>query len=379
MHHLAPRSAFAVAAVLAAALAGLLGSCGEDPNPSAAAIEVPATLRWTPPADLLAAAEKEVVLFCALDEQFSLPLVREFEKRTGVKITFVPDSEQNKTVGLVNRLLQEQGAPTCDVFWNNELAQTIRLANAGALAHYDVPSAASIPARWRDPEKRWCGFAARGRVFILNPARLEANGIKEAQWPSKLEDLADPRFQKIGCIARPLTGTTATHGTALFSLLGREKAQEFFRRVLANEIAPMGSNGATMAAVRDGRFSFGLTDTDDYHVAALDTPPGTVAIRYPDAAGDGALLIPNSACKIAGGPNARAADLLLDWVLSKEVEYRLAQAAGAQIPLRDDVPGPRGIGWDPAKIKVRAVDWQQVARDLSDLEIQRFFQELFRS
>ena len=33
----------------------------------------------------------------------------------------------------------------------------------------------------------------------------------------------------------------------------------------------------------------------------------------------------------------------------------------------------------PAKIKVRTVDWQQVARDLTDLEIQRFFQELFRS
>jgi iron(III) transport system substrate-binding protein len=364
---------------LAALAACLLVACGEDPNPPAAPVEVPVALRWTPPEELLAAAEKEVVLFCALDEQFSLPLVREFEQRTGVKITFVPDSEQNKTVGLVNRLLQESGAPTCDVFWNNEIAQTIRLANAGALEPYDVPSAASLPARWRDEGRLWNGFAARARVFIVNPAQMQKNGFSREQWPQRLADLADPRYRAIGCIARPLTGTTATHGTALFSLLGRPAAEEFFRKVLANEIAPMGSNGATMAAVRDGRFSFGLTDTDDYHVAALDTAPGTVAIVYPDAADAGAMLIPNTACKLKGGPHPRAADLLLDWILSKEVEYRLAQTAGAQIPARDDVPGPQGIAWDPNSIRVLEVDWRAVARDLDDLSIQGLLKELFRS
>ena len=41
------------------------------------------------------------------------------------------DSEAVKTVGLVNRLLAEQGHPQCDVFWNNEELRTRLLAAKG--------------------------------------------------------------------------------------------------------------------------------------------------------------------------------------------------------------------------------------------------------
>ena len=108
-----------------------------------------------------------------------------------------------------------------------------------------------------------------------------------------------------------------------------------------------------------------------------DGEPGVCL--YPDGADAGAMLIPNTVCKIAGAPHPKAADLLLDWILSKEVEHRLAQADGAQIPARDDVRAPDGIEWDPARIRVREVDWRAVARDLDDLSIQGFFKELFRS
>ncbi|MCA8967677.1 MAG: hypothetical protein KDC48_22540, partial [Planctomycetes bacterium] len=100
-----------------------------------------------------AAGKHEVVLYCALDQVHAEPLIREFEERTGIDVRAEYDIEAHKTVGLVRRIREEQGRPRCDVFWNNEIAHTVSLANDGLLMPYDSPSAADIPEAFRDPER----------------------------------------------------------------------------------------------------------------------------------------------------------------------------------------------------------------------------------
>ncbi len=48
---------------------------------------------------------REVVVYTSLDKVFSQPILEEFEKKTGIKVLAVYDSEATKTTGLVNRLL----------------------------------------------------------------------------------------------------------------------------------------------------------------------------------------------------------------------------------------------------------------------------------
>ena len=43
------------------------------------------------------------------------------------------DDESTKTVGLTNVIIQEAGRPRCDVFWNNEILNTLRLEEKGLL------------------------------------------------------------------------------------------------------------------------------------------------------------------------------------------------------------------------------------------------------
>jgi len=105
--------------------------------------------------------EPDVVIYCALDQVDSEPILREFEERTGLKVLAEFDVEAHKTVGLVRRIREERDRTRCDVFWNNEIAHTVSLARDGLLAEYDSPSAAGIPENFRDPERRWTGFAAR--------------------------------------------------------------------------------------------------------------------------------------------------------------------------------------------------------------------------
>src|ERR1700733_8624702 len=75
--------------------------------------------------------DNTVVIYTSQDEVYAEPILKEFEKETGLQVRPVYDSEAVKTVGLVNRLLTERDNPQCDVFWNNEEFRTRQLAARG--------------------------------------------------------------------------------------------------------------------------------------------------------------------------------------------------------------------------------------------------------
>lgn len=329
----------------------------------------PTSPPWRPAAALVSALvlalasgcarEPDVVLYCSLDQVFSEELVREFERETGLTVRAEFDVEAQKTVGLVARLREERARPRCDVFWNNEIAHTVALAEEGLFAAYDSPSAADVPERWRDPARRWTAFAARARVFIVNTELADPARIRG------LDDLLDPRWAGKVCMARPLTGTTLSHVVALYVGWGEECTRAWLARATAEE-APLSfvqSNGQVMRLVREGQMAWGLTDTDDFRVAqAMGFP---VAAVFPDQGegGQGTLLIPNTVAVLAEAPHPEAARRLVDFLLSREVEARLAASDSAQIPLRAGVARPPWVA-DADALVLRDVDWAAVAREL---------------
>ena len=278
----------------------------------------------------------DVSLYCALDEQHSSTLVARFEKESGLRVKQRYDTEASKTVGLVSMILEEAKRPRCDVFWNNELAHTVRLAQKGLLEGYVSPSAAKIPARYKHPDGLWTGFAARARVFIVN-----TDLVKPEDYPKSIHDLTLPKWKGKCAVAKPLTGTTLTHFTALEIAMGKEKFDAWVDGLFKNEVAMLQSNGATMRQVAAGEFHFAMTDTDDFHVALGKGEK--VACVFPDQ-GDGqmgTMLIPNSVAIVAKGPHPEGARKLVDWILSESTEALLAAAKSAQIPVRTGVQGPK--------------------------------------
>ena len=320
------------------------------------------------PALLGACADShDVVVYCALDQVHSEPLIRRFEERTGLKVRAEFDIEAHKTVGLVKRIREERSRPRCDVFWNNEIVQTIGLAQDGLLAAYDSPSAADIPEAFRDPGRRWTGFAARARVFIVNTELIDPGEV------ARLDDLLDPKWKGRCAMARPLTGTTLTHFATLIDVLGEEPTFEFLRKAMGGQVNLLPGNGQVMRMVREGRAAFGLTDTDDYNVALEGGFP--VASVYPDQEGAGTLVIPNTVAILADAPHPEAARELVDFILSTEVEQALAESASAQIPVRADVPRPAHVE-SAADFKVMAVDFVRVGSHITAR--QQRFNEMFR-
>ena len=61
----------------------------------------------------------EVVVYVALDREFSAPILAAFTEDTGIQVRAKYDLESNKTVGLTNLIIAEKDRPRCDLFWNN--------------------------------------------------------------------------------------------------------------------------------------------------------------------------------------------------------------------------------------------------------------------
>ena len=143
---------------------------------------------------------REVVVYAALDREFSEPILADFEKKTGIKVLPKYDVESTKTVGLTNAILAEAARPRCDVFWNNEILNTLRLQEAGLLENYKSSAGEPYPAMFRDADGAWHGFAGRARVLIVNK-----DLVPEAERPTSIEDLVDPKWKgKIGIAKRQL-------------------------------------------------------------------------------------------------------------------------------------------------------------------------------
>jgi len=274
-------------------------------------------------------AASTVVVYTALDQVHSEPILREFERRTGIKVLPVYDAEAAKTTGLVNRLIARRERPDCDVFWNNEVVQTERLATLGILEPYASPSATRIPERFRDPGHRWTGFAARMRVLICNTDLIPAE-----RTPRSLAAFTDPAWRGRAAVARPFYGTTLTHMAVLHEAWGPERLSVWLAGLRENQVALCPGNGPVRDMVASGERAFGLTDTDDAYAGLQAGKP--VAIYIPDA-DQGAVLIPNTVALVAGAPHPGAARRLIDYLLSADVERRLAQGAGAQVPLGTDL------------------------------------------
>lgn len=289
---------------------------------------------------------QEVVVYTSVDDVFARPIAENFEKKTGMRVLLVPDTEETKSAGLVNRLIAEKARPQADVFWSGDPIRAAVLKSKGVSTPYRSPNAEGLPRQYSDVDGHWAGFSARARVLIYN-----RNLVSTGQEPKSVFDLLDGRFRGKACIANPLFGTTSMHAAALFAALGEEKAKAFFEGFIANGGKIVSSNGEVRRRVAAGEFALGITDTDDANVARLEGRP--VGVVFPDADGMGTVVIPNCALLIANGPNPSSGRKFIDFLLEPGTEKSLAESEAAQMPLRPGVPTPPSV---PSIESITAMD-----------------------
>lgn len=298
------------------------------------------------------AARNELVVYTSVDKDVAEPILREFEKQTGIHVIVQYDAEATKTSGLVHRLEAEKDNPRADVWWSNEVFYTAGLAEKGVLAAYESPSGADIPKAFKDPQHRWAATAMRVRVLAVS-TRSEAKSAVEGV--KGLDDLARPAMRGHIAMARPSAGTTGAQIAALFALRGDEGARSYLNALKNNGIVLLGGNSIVAQQVGSkGNIWAGLTDNDD--VDAARATGGQIEARVPDQGGVGTLALPCSVALVAGAQHSEAAKKLIDYLLSRQVEQKLIDAKFA----RYSVFAP------PADVKLMQVDYAAAAKKMDE-------------
>ncbi len=302
----------------------------------------------------------EVVVYTSEDQVFSEPVLKAFEAKTGMTVKAVYDTEETKSTGVVNRLIAEKNSPQADVFWSNDPVRPIHLQTLGILTPYQSPSRERIPKRYRDEAGYWTGFSARARVIVYNH-----NLVKPQYAPRSVLDLASPRWKAKAAFANPLFGTATLHAAALFAVWGENRAKAFFEQMKLNGVRMATSNGEVRDLVAAGEVAWGFADTDDAHVALTQHKP--VGVIYPDQNGVGTLIMPNMVAMIKGGPHPENAKKLIDYLLSAEVEEKLAFSPADQIPLGPGVKTREGVA-AIGSLKDMGVDYVKMAEAMEKVQ-----------
>ncbi len=305
-------------------------------------------------------SQDEVVVYTTVDQIFSEPVLKDFEKQTGITVKAVFDTEETKSTGVLNRLIAEKNNPQCDVFWSGDPVRAIILKNRGITAPYNSAAASDIESHFRDKEFHWTGFSARARVLVYN-----TDLIKPGDAPKSILDLTRKQYKGKVAIANPLFGTTSFQFAALFLTLGDQKAKQFLTDLKKNRVVIATSNGDVKRRVASGEVWCGLTDTDDAFEALKEGSP--IKIVFLDQNGLGELINPNTVSLIKNSPDNVNGKKLIDYLLSRETEKKLAESC-AQMPLHKNVRTPAGLR-SLDNIKAMSVDYDKAARKLEEIQV----------
>ena len=295
-----------------------------------------------------------MIVYTALDREFSQPIFAEFTEKTGIAVRAKYDAESTKTVGLTEAILNERARPRCDLFWNNEIINTIRLERAGLLRPYKSPAAAAYPASSRSPDGLWYGFAARARVLVIN-----TNQLPEGRQPKSIRDLTDPQWYDRCGIAKPLFGTTATQAACLFAAWGDDKAKDFYRGVKRNARILSG-NKQVAESVGGNSQAFGLTDTDDALAKSKKACPSPSCTLTNARAKSGRYSFPTRSHSSRIRSTQKKRKSCSTFSCLADVERKLAKGPSAQIPLQPGVEASPRVK-TPAQVRAMEVDWSAAA------------------
>jgi iron(III) transport system substrate-binding protein len=279
-----------------------------------------------------------VIVYAAQDQVYAEPILKDFEKTTGIRVRAVYDSEAVKTVGLANRLLAERERPQCDVFWGNEELRTRQLAALGVFR----------------PTNGWVAFGHRSRRIAV-PA-----GDPAVPAPQSWRELTNTIYRGRVALAYPLFGTTATHLQALRQHWGESNWANWCQALAANKPFIVDGNSVAVKFLERGEALLALTDSDDVLASRREGAPVQALPIHEES-----LLIPNTVAVIQHCPHPAAAEKLLQYLRSPAVVERLV-AVGALESAQDPGHGPPSL----------RPDWERLLRDVDVAagQLKQFFQ-----
>jgi len=272
-----------------------------------------------------AAAQGNLVLYCAVQEEWCRGMVTAFEKKTGVKVAMTRKSSGE----IYAQVKAEASNPRGDIWWGGTGDPHLQAAEENLTVEYRSPMEKEL-APWalrqaRDARYRTIGVYAGVLGFGYNSELLAKRKLPE---PRCWSDLASERYKDEVQVADPnSSGTSYTMLATMVQILGEDKGFDYLKRLHRNINQYTKSGAAPAKAASSGETLIGITFMHDLVTFAVGGAPIKVV-----APCEGTGYEVGSMSIIRGGKNPKEARLWYDWALTAEAQALGAEAKSFQIP-----------------------------------------------
>jgi iron(III) transport system substrate-binding protein len=292
---------------------------------SAMAQEAKAPPSWIVP-DLLAAAKAEgsVSVYSSINEAEALPLWKEFEEATGIKVNYIRGND----AALTSKVMIEA---------RTRVPVAMR-------AQIDPPEAKSLPSEARDPDRRWFGVYAN-----YNAPAYNTSLVKLTKAPKDFEEFLTHK-EWIGHVG--IDAMEFPWYRAVMMQYGEEKGGKLMKTFF-EEFKPTPVDGHLALARAIGAGEYWVTPNNYVNLTNNVRSSGAPTDYWGQ---DPLTVILGSIAVNAKAPHPKAAALAANYLLSKEGQRAVSRQG--RLPVRTDVqPVPPDAITKLGPLKIIALDF----------------------
>lgn len=258
-----------------------------------------------------------------------------FQKEFGVQVNVV----KGKSEDLLARIDKEGTASKADILFTSDVGRLHQAKSAGFFMPLpELNNLVNIPVHLYDVDKHWVGISKRSRVIVYHKERVSPEEL------STYEDLTDEKWKgRIAVRAKE----NVYNQSLLASIIvanGEEKALEWVKGMVANMYQdPKGNDRDQVLAVFMGKADVAIVNT--YYIGQMLTSSNSieqeaanaVSIFFPNQEGRGAHVNVSGLGVLNSAKNLAEAQLLIDYLLSHEVQKQIAMD-NFEYPVLSGVP-----------------------------------------
>ncbi|MDQ4124660.1 MAG: iron ABC transporter substrate-binding protein [Actinomycetota bacterium] len=290
-----------------------------------------------------------LVVYSGRNQDLVGELLERYQKDTGAKL----EIRYGDSSDLAATLLEEGDNTPADLFLSQDAGALGALQAENLLQPLPQPLLSKVDERFRSDQGRWVGLTGRARVIAYDKREL-----KESELPRSVFDVPEEEWKgRVGWA--PTNPSFESFVTAMRKLHGDDRAAQWLRDMIANDVKPYPNNIAVRDAIANGEIDIGLIN--HYYVAEAVAEEGAdypVGVFFPPNRDVGALINVSGAGILAGSEKAADARKLVEYLLSRAGQEYFAEVT-KEYPLASGVqPDPALEPFD----RIRAPDI-----DLSDL------------
>ena len=273
----------------------------------------------------LAAAQGNLVVYCAVQEEWCRPMVAAFERKTGIKVAMTRKSSGE----IYAQVKAEASNPRGDIWWGGTGDPHLQAAEEGLTVEYKSPMLKELhPWAVKQAEQskfRTVGVYAGVLGYGYNTEILAKKKLPE---PKCWSDLLSDKYKDDVQVADPnSSGTAYTLMATLVQIYGEDKAFDFMKKMHKNVNQYTKSGAAPAKAAASGETLIGITFLHDLVTMAVQGGPlKTVAPCEGTGYEVGSMSI------VKGGKNQKEAQAWYDWALTPEAQSIGAEAKSFQMP-----------------------------------------------